>query len=148
MKRRIIFLNGRKRFTQSGTNLRPSLPQYTEYLALLVRQLLGLRDGSACVAIPRIQANNVFSSEIGNRPIQHGRGAKTQTDLLSQVACQFHFRVLFHQAQSLLNLIIGDDFKKWRLLQLYRKPLSERAVENWISGRIGEIRHDDGVATR
>ena len=53
-----------------------------------------------------------------------------------------------HQRERPLDTLVGDQAKERRLLQLDRKPFSERSVEYCIASRVGEISENDGVFFR
>jgi hypothetical protein len=52
---------------------------------------------------------------------------------------------LVHQSERLLYLLVGDDAEKRGLFELDGKPLTKRAVEDRIAGRVSEIGEDNRV---
>ena len=52
---------------------------------------------------------------------------------------------LAHQRQGLRDALIRNQAQKWRLLQLRRKSLPQRAVKNRIAGSVGEVGQNDRV---
>jgi len=50
-----------------------------------------------------------------------------------------------HEAKLLIHFLIGKNVEEWRLFQVCGKGLFERAVEDGVSGGVGEIGENDGV---
>ena len=57
-------------------------------------------------------------------------------------------RRLAHQAQRLLDALLGDEAEERRLFELYRQPLAKRPVEHRVAGRVREIGEDNRVLVR
>ena len=78
-------------------------------------------------------------------PSRTGGAAGPDAHALRNVGSQSRIRRLVHQRQRAADAFVGDEAEERRLLKLHRQSLSQRIVEHWVAGRVGELGEDDRV---
>ncbi len=89
--------------------------------------------------------NDILAAQTGDGAFDGGGAGGALADFAGQLAGEPCVFGLGHQGQRLRDALVGKQVQKWRLLQLCRKPLPQRAVEDRIAGGVGEIGENDGV---
>src|ERR1700751_519007 len=59
--------------------------------------------------------------------------------------CELRIGRLVHEAEGLLDVLLRHEAKEWRLFELYRKALTEGAVEDRVTRRVCKIGEDNRV---
>ena len=96
-------------------------------------------------AIYSLQSDGIVASKSSDRAQQHGFAGGALADLPGDVFGEMCVGGFAHEAKLLIHFCIGKNVEEWRLFQVSGKGLFERAVEDGVSGGVGEIGENDGV---
>ena len=107
-----------------------------------------LASDSPLDAVDRLERQKVLRANLRNRTLEDGGAPRPLAEFPRNLRCEFCIRLLAHQLQGLLDLLVGDNAEEGRLFQLHGKPLPQRAVKNRVAGRVREIGEDDRVLVR
>src|SRR5579863_5889123 len=96
-------------------------------------------------AVDRFDSEKVRRANLCDRSLNDGGAANPLAKVLRDLRRQLRVWFLAHHWKNLLNAVVGNEPQERRLLQLYGKPLPQRAIENGVRGCVGEIGEDNGV---
>src|SRR2546427_8557040 len=127
-----------------------------------VKPLCPLRPAPAPSSLPRlarvpeclgltidcIHAHHVLASYTGNGAVHHGFNAFSLADLARHIGREPLIGRASHIAQGVADTLPRKDIQEWRLLQLHRQGLFQRAIKNRIPCRVHEIGEQDGIFFR
>src|SRR5258707_14812346 len=99
-------------------------------------------------AVDRLEGQKVRRADLRYRTVEDSGAPSPLAEFPRNLRCYLHIRLLAHHLQGLLDLLVRDNAQEGRLLQLYGKPLPQRAVKYRVSGRVREVGQDDGVFVR
>ena len=112
---------------------------------MLAGLLLHLRQRIAGGSVDRLQRNDIFTPQRRNGSGEHGLNVGALANFPADVAGETRVGRLAHQLQRLLHLGIRNDIEIRRLAQAHSQRLLESAVEDRITGGIGEVGEEDGI---
>ncbi len=104
----------------------------------LIRPFLTMRS----VTAPRVTAGTCWPW--ASRSLKSSMTTAIFCQAITEVAVEQRTPITTEEFH-ILNRCLGDHAEERRLPELDRESLSQRLIEHWIAGRIGEIAEDDRV---
>ena len=77
---------------------------------------------------------------------QHGLDALALTNFAADIIAETFIRGTAHKPERFPDFGFRDDIQIGRLLQLHRKRLFQRAIENGVAGRVHEVREQHTIS--
>src|SRR2546423_8389027 len=116
-----------------------------KHLLLVFRLRLFPGNRVASLRIDSIQRDNVMVSQGRNRTHEHCFQSLTLANLSRYVSSHPLVRRASHELERLAHTIFREDVQERRLTELHGQSLLERSVKDRVSGRVDEVRQQDGV---
>ena len=131
---------------QSGCRFADPFPEIPGHLGdgfqdLFLAGHLGLFpiDDISSPAVGGPQVEHVSRSDVLDGAFQQRCGSGTNADFSSNLAGDLCFGRLTHQAQSVLDVILGNEIQIRGLQELHLQTLAQRMVKVRVSSEVGEI---------
>jgi hypothetical protein len=86
-----------------------------------------------------------MAANLRNRAVKDGGTGGTHPDLPRYLRRKPCIAGLPHHFECLLDAILGNQAQERRLIELHGQTLAQRAVENGIPRRVGEVGEDNSV---
>jgi hypothetical protein len=116
-----------------------------EYLFLAVGRYLLSRKQISRATVDSVQSQNILAAQICDGTFNGGRAGRALANLAAKFFSKRRVFGFGHQCQCLHDALVRNETQERRLLQLRRKPLSQRAIENGIACGVGELRQNNRV---
>jgi hypothetical protein len=97
------------------------------------------------VAVHGVDADDVLRAEAGDGAFDGGGTAGALANLAGEFAGEADVLGLSHQGQGLCDFLIGEEIEEGGLFKLGGEALTKCAVEDGVTGSVGEVGEDDGV---
>ena len=108
-KRDIELLHRTQRLAEFVANFCSCFSQCFEHMVLVARLCLRARQRFPAYAVGRLEGEKVLRTNLRNRPVENGGAPGSLAKFLRDRWCEFCFGWLAHQAEGLLDLVIGDN---------------------------------------
>src|SRR6476646_7282700 len=99
-------------------------------------------------AVDRLYREKVVSADLRYGATENGGAIRPLAEFPCNSRREHRIRLLPHQLQCVLHLLVRDNTQEGRLLKLYRKALPQGSIKHGIARAVAEVGKDNGVSIR